>query len=411
MAYFKEFKLIQNWKQNTFYISLMQLSLLVVNLILITVISREYGPTIYGEYASSKSLGVLIGTAVVMSLALVATKLRAQNDIDANHVFSNSYYLVTRNLLIGLLLLYPATLLFKRDFSMTGLFLVGFVFNELIHISLAYYQANGDFVSSSKQIMLRTLIYGVGAVTIVFSGYSILWVIFYQVVTLAVFFGIAHFSIPSSELNNTSPDVVLTRNKLTKSGQKMVLTTFSSALISELDIVLLGLFFGGPLLGVLSWARRILEILFQLAAASLDILFPELSKTKTKTEVMEIRNKLRRIVMLSFIIPAMFFPLKGTAGDIFVFLLGEEFSAVGDYTAYILFCLPLMVWSRINIIFSRALNFEVPISKIIFYSSFISFLIYLVTNQFLSNSAVVSIILSQLTISALTSYSFRKSFK
>ena len=389
----------------------MQLSLLVVNLILITVISREYGPTIYGEYASSKSLGVLIGTAVVMSLALVATKLRAQNDIDANHVFSNSYYLVTRNLLIGLLLLYPATLLFKRDFSMTGLFLVGFVFNELIHISLAYYQANGDFVSSSKQIMLRTLIYGVGAVTIVFSGYSILWVIFYQVVTLAVFFGIAHFSIPSSELNNTSPDVVLTRNKLTKSGQKMVLTTFSSALISELDIVLLGLFFGGPLLGVLSWARRILEILFQLAAASLDILFPELSKTKTKTEVMEIRNKLRRIVMLSFIIPAMFFPLKGTAGDIFVFLLGEEFSAVGDYTAYILFCLPLMVWSRINIIFSRALNFEVPISKIIFYSSFISFLIYLVTNQFVNNSAVVSIILSQLTISALTSYSFRKSFK
>ena len=389
----------------------MQLSLLVVNLILITVISREYGPTIYGEYASSKSLGVLIGTAVVMSLALVATKLRAQNDIDANHVFSNSYYLVTRNLLIGLLLLYPATLLFKRDFSMTGLFLVGFVFNELIHISLAYYQANGDFVSSSKQIMLRTLIYGVGAVTIVFSGYSILWVIFYQVVTLAVFFGIAHFSIPSSELNNTSPDVVLTRNKLTKSGQKMVLTTFSSALISELDIVLLGLFFGGPLLGVLSWARRILEILFQLAAASLDILFPELSKTKTKTEVMEIRNKLRRIVMLSFIIPAMFFPLKDTAGDIFVFLLGEEFSAVGDYTAYILFCLPLMVWSRINIIFSRALNFEVPISKIIFYSSFISFLIYLVTNQFLNNSAVVSIILSQLTISALTSYSFRKSFK
>ena len=389
----------------------MQVSLLVVNLILITVISREYGPTIYGEYASSKSLGVLIGTAIVMSLALVATKLRAQNNIEANYVFSNAYYLVSRNLLIGLFLLYPATLLFKRDFSMTALFLIGFVFNELIHISLAYYQANGDFVSSSKQIMLRTLIYGVGAVTIVFSGYSILWVIFYQVVTLAVFFGIAHFSIPSSELNNTSPDVVLTRNKLTKSGQKMVLTTFSSALISELDIVLLGLFFGGPLLGVLSWARRILEILFQLAAASLDILFPELSKTKTKTEVMEIRNKLRRIVMLSFIIPAMFFPLKGTAGDIFVFLLGEEFSAVGDYTAYILFCLPLMVWSRINIIFSRALNFEVPISKIIFYSSFISFLIYLVTNQFLSNSAVVSIILSQLTISALTSYSFRKSFK
>ena len=246
---------------------------------------------------------------------------------------------------------------------MTALFLIGFIFNELIHIALSYYQANGDFVTSSKQIMIRTLLYGMGATAIVFSGYSILWVIFYQIVILAIFFLVAHFSIPSSEKKNSSPDAVETRKKLTKSGQKMVLTTFSSALISELDIVLLGLFFGGPLLGVLSWARRILEILFQLAAASLDILFPELSKTKTKTEVMEIRNKLRRIVMLSFIIPAMFFPLKGTAGDIFVFLLGEEFSAVGDYTAYILFCLPLMVWSRINIIFSRALNFEINLTK------------------------------------------------
>ena len=250
-----------------------------------------------------------------------------------------------------------------------------------------------------------------GASAIVFSGYSILWVIFYQIVILAIFFLVAHFSIPSSEKKNISPDAVETRKKLTKSGQKMVLTTFSSALISELDIVLLGLFFGGPLLGVLSWARRILEILFQLAAASLDILFPELSKTKSKSEVVEIRNKLRRIVILSFIIPTIFFPLKDVAGSLFVVLLGEEFSAVGNYTAYILFCLPLMVWSRINIIFSRALNFEIPISKIILYSSIISFFIYSITDQFLDNSAVISIILSQLTISALTSYSFRKSFR
>src|SRR5210317_1906 len=411
MAYFKEFKLIQNWKQNTFYISLMQLSLLVVNLILITVISREYGPTIYGEYASSKSLGVLIGTAVVMSLALVATKLRAQNDIDANYVFSNSYYLVTRNLLIGLFFLYPATLLFKRDFSMTALFLIGFVFNELIHIALSYYQANGDFVTSSKQIMIRTLLYGMGATAVVFSGYSILWVIFYQIVILAIFFLVAHFSIPSSEKKNSSPDAVETRKKLTKSGQKMVLTTFSSALISELDIVLLGLFFGGPLLGVLSWARRILEILFQLAAASLDILFPELSKTKTRGEVYELRNKLKKIVLISFIIPIIFFIFKNLASNIFIILLGEEFSAVADYTASILFCLPLMIWSRINIIFSRALNFEIPISKIIFYSSLISFFIYFVSNKFMNNSAVISIVLSQLTISFLTSYSFRKSYQ
>ena len=53
---------------------------------------------------------------------------------------------------------------------MTALFLLGFVFNEMIHIALAYYQAKGDFVTSSKQIILRTIIYGVGA-----------WYLFYKI--------------------------------------------------------------------------------------------------------------------------------------------------------------------------------------------------------------------------------------
>ena len=75
----------------------------------------------------------------------------------------------------------------------------------------------------------------------------------------------------------------------------MVLTTFSSALISELDIVLLGLFYFGPALGVLAWSRRILEIIFQLLAASLDILFPELSKAKDKDEIQSIRDRLKKV--------------------------------------------------------------------------------------------------------------------
>lgn len=403
--------MISNWKKNSIYISLTQISLLIVNLLLITIISREYGPSIYGEYASSKSLAVLIGTALVMSLALVVTKLRAQNDIISEFVFSNSYFIVARNLLIAAIVLYPITLIFKRNLTMTTLFLIGFVVNELIHIALAFYQANGDFVTSSKQIGVRTILYGIGAVIIVFSGYSIYWVIAYQVILLGIFFGVAHFSIPSNEISSINPDKKNVRNKLSKSGQKMVLTTFSSALVSELDIVLLGLFFGGPLLGVLSWARRILEILFQLVAASLDILFPQLSKVKTKEEVMEIRNTLKKVFFVSFIIPASFYLLRDFASSIFVLLLGTEFASVAEYTSYILFCLPLMVWSRINIIFARALNFEISLSKIIFFASMISLAIYFTANQFLENSAVISIILSQITISILTSYSFRKSYK
>ena len=66
--------MMKNWKKNTVYISIMQLTLLIVNFFLITIISRVYGAEIYGEYASSKSLSVLIGTAAALSTALVVQK-------------------------------------------------------------------------------------------------------------------------------------------------------------------------------------------------------------------------------------------------------------------------------------------------------------------------------------------------
>ena len=407
MAYDKGCELIRNWKENTVYISLMQLTLLVVNFFLITIISRIYGAEIYGEYASAKSLSVLIGTAVVLSLALVVTKGRAQNIEYSKEIFYNSYYLVIRNLLFSLVFLIPITIIFGRDYSMTSLFLVGFVFNEMIHIALAYYQAQGNFVITSKQILVRTVLYGLGAWLIVSQGFSIIWVIVYQAVILFIFFIIAHLYIPKKELtNNTSKE---TRSKLTKSGRKMVLTSFSSALISELDIVLLGLFYSGTLLGVLAWSRRILEIIFQLLAASLDIIFPELSKAKNKDEVSAIRVRLRKVFIFSFSIPILFFLLKGVAGDIFVSLLGNDFSDVSTYASSILFCLPVMVWSRINIIFSRALNFEINLTKSISIGAIFSYGVYFLMHRIGYNPAVLSIIISQVLIAALTTYSFRKS--
>ena len=407
MAYDKGCELIRNWKENTVYISLMQLTLLVVNFFLITIISRIYGAEIYGEYASAKSLSVLIGTAVVLSLALVVTKGRAQNIEYSKEIFYSSYYLVIRNLLVSLVFLIPITIIFGRDYSMTSLFLVGFVFNEMIHIALAYYQAQGNFVITSKQILVRTVLYGLGAWLIVSQGFSIIWVIVYQAVILFIFFIIAHLYIPKNELNNNTSKE--TRSKLTKSGRKMVLTSFSSALISELDIVLLGLFYSGTLLGVLAWSRRILEIIFQLLAASLDIIFPELSKAKNKDEVSAIRARLRKVFMFSFSIPILFFLLKGVAGDIFVSLLGNDFIDVSTYASSILFCLPVMVWSRINIIFSRALNFEINITKSISIGALFSYGVYFLMHSIGYNPAVLSILISQVLFAILTTYSFRKS--
>ena len=388
----------------------MQLSLLIVNFFLITIISREYGAETYGEYASSKSLSVLIGTATVLSLALVSTKYLAQKNENSKYLFSNSYFLITRNFLIALLILFPITYLFQRDISMTALFLVGFVFNEMIHVALAFFQAKGDFVTSSKQILLRTIIYGIGAWIIVFQGFSIITLIVYQVFMLALFFIIANFSIPRSEIVLETKSGKLVRNDLQKSGKKMVLTTFSSALISELDIVLLGLFYSGSILGVLAWSRRILEIIFQLLAASLDILFPELSKAKGKTEVSSIRSKLKIVFYASFTIPITYFMFKDLGNTLLISLLGDEFDLVSEYTYQLLFCIPLMVWSRINIIFSRALNFEINLTKTIILGAVLSYCIYFVMHSTSSNPAVLSIILSQIAIAALTTFSFKRSY-
>ena len=388
----------------------MQLTLLVVNFFLITIISREYGAETYGEYASSKSLSVLIGTAAVMSLALVVTKLLAQKNENSKLMFSNSYFLIFRNFLISLVILIPLTSILNRDLSMTFLFLLGFVFNEMIHVALAYFQSRGDFVTSSKQIFLRTILYGLGAWIIVIRGFSVNTLISYQVLMLFLFLLVAHKSIPTKDVVFKIENSKNVKNELQSSGKKMVLTTFSSALISELDIVLLGLFYTGPILGVLAWSRRILEIIFQLLAASLDILFPELSKTREKSEVKQVRSQLKKVFFLSFSLPISFFLLRNIANDVFISLLGSEFSDVSTYTSSILFCLPLMVWSRINIIFSRALNFEINLTKSITIGAILSCISYYLIHNFADNPAVLSIVASQILIALATTISFRKSY-
>ena len=388
----------------------MQLTLLVVNFFLITIISREYGAETYGEYASSKSLSVLIGTAAVMSLALVVTKFLAQKNENSKLMFSNSYFLIFRNFLISLIILIPLTSVLNRDLSMTFLFLLGFVFNEMIHVALAYFQSRGDFVTSSKQIFLRTILYGLGAWIIVIRGFSVNTLISYQVLMLFLFLLVAHKSIPTKDVVFKIENSKNVKNELQSSGKKMVLTTFSSALISELDIVLLGLFYSGPILGVLAWSRRILEIIFQLLAASLDILFPELSKTREKSEVKQVRSQLKKVFFLSFSVPILFFFLRGIANDIFISLLGSEFSDVSTYTSSILFCLPLMVWSRINIIFSRALNFEINLTKSITIGAILSCGSYFLIHNITDNPAVLSIVASQILIALSTTISFRRSY-
>jgi len=392
--------MFKTWKKNTLYISFMQIILLIVNFFLITIISREYGAEIYGEYASAKSLSVLLGTAIVLSLALVVTRTSSNIEKFDKNLFYTTYKTIIRNTILASVLVVPLSAIFGRNYIYVFIFLLGFVFNEMLHVALAFHQSKGDFVISSKQIILRTVIYGLGGWLIIYFQYSIFWVIVFQTFLLLIFYFVANNSLPKEESNT---DNTYTSKELRKSGRKMVLTTLSAALISELDIVILGVFYSGPILGVLAWSRRILEGLHQLVGASLDIVFPEISKLKNISEINEIRKKLKLVILVSLFIPLLYLVLENAANNIFINVLGTEFIDLASIFRVVIFSLPFMLWSRVNIIFARAMHFEINLFKVVITAAAISYLIYFFISQYNLFSPEFGILSSQITFSLFTS--------
>ena len=386
----------------------MQIILLIVNFFLITIISREYGAEIYGEYASAKSLSVLLGTVTVLSLALVVTRTSANVENFDRNLFYTTYKTIIRNTILACFLVVPLSALFGRNSIYVFIFLIGFVFNEMLHVALAYHQSKGDFVISSKQIIIRTILYGIGGWLIIYFQYSIFWIIVFQTIILIIFYFVAHSSLPAesspTENNYSTKD-------LTSSGRKMVLTTFAAALLSELDIVILGVFYSGPILGVLAWSKRILEGLYQLVGASLDIVFPEISKLKNKNEITSIRSKLRIVILISLLIPTAYILLEDIANSVFINVLGAEFENLASIFSVVIFSLPFMLWSRINIIFARAMHYEVNLFKVISAAAFSSFLLYYINDTYNYFSIEYGILGSQILFSLFTSFLINNQIK
>ena len=295
---------------------------------------------------------------------------REINLLDGCAPFYTTYKTIIRNTILACFLVVPLSVLFGRNSVYVFIFLIGFVFNEMLHVALAYHQSKGDFVISSKQIIVRTILYGIGGWLIIYFQYSIFWIIVFQTIILIIFYFVAHSSLPTASSNTENN---YSTQDLTSSGRKMVLTTFAAALLSELDIVILGVFYSGPILGVLAWSKRILEGLYQLVGASLDIVFPEISKLKNKDEITSVRSKLRIVILISLFIPIAYILLEDIANSVFINILGAEFENLASIFSVVIFSLPFMLWSRINIIFARAMHYEVNLFKVISAAAFASF--------------------------------------
>ena len=182
----------------------------------------------------------------------------------------------------------------------------------------------------------------------------------------------------------------------------MVLTTFAAALISEFDIVVIGLFYQGSILGILAWSRRLLEGLYQLIGASLDIVFPELTKLTDKNQFISIRSKLKKVFYLSFAFPLLYLTIIDLADEVFVNVLGLEFSTLSEIFSIVLFGLPFMLWTRINIIFARALHLEIQLSKTIAYASLIGLFFYFINSKLNLLNIEFIILISQILFASFT---------
>ena len=146
-----------------------------------------------------------------------------------------------------------------------------------------------------------------------------------------------------------------------------------------------------------------MEGLHQLVGASLDIVFPEISKLKNISEINEIRSKLKLVILVSLFIPLLYLVLENAANNIFINVLGTEFIDLASIFRVVIFSLPFMLWSRVNIIFARAMHFEINLFKVVITAAAISYLIYFFISQYNLFSPEFGILSSQITFSLFTS--------
>ena len=109
------------------------------------------------------------------------------------------------------------------------------------------------------------------------------------------------------------------------------------------------------------------------------------------------------MILVSLFIPLLYLVLENAANNIFINVLGTEFIHLASIFRVVIFSLPFMLWSRVNIIFARAMHFEINLFKVVITAAAISYLIYFFISQYNLFSPEFGILSSQITFSLFTS--------
>ena len=252
-------------------------------------------------------------------------------------------------------------------------FFITYALIELRNILYSHYHAQSNFSYTSKIGIVSVAVYTLGCAFIAINSYPLIYIVYLQlfVVLLSIFYVIKFLNIKLFNENEYK-----SKSKVEQESKKMVLTSASLIVMSEIEIVFLSFFTQGKLLGLLALTRRLLEIGSQTFSSLLDIAYPKL--TKNIKNLKTINRYVYLISLLLFVIPIILFLDFSFVQIIFEYFVGEEFVEVLRFLPGAFLSLPFMFRVRANIIIARSLYIEKKISFYILISSFLILIFYLV---------------------------------
>lgn len=372
----KKFRILNlnkaNYK-NAIFIYSLQITLVLSNFIIVYFISNNYSPEIYAVYTTNKSLAVIFAIIGSMGISFVSIKLLTMSKINDTVIISSSIKIQFKYVCLSLIILIFFVLYLEFDYFFAISFFLTYVMIEFRNILYSSYHAKSNFSFSSAVGIVSVTVYTGGSAILAFNSYPIFYIVIFQLIVVFI----------SNIFVLKKLDFILKKSSIDESqylieneSKKMVLTSASLIIISEIEIVFLSFFTQGKLLGILALTRRLLEIGSQTFSSLLDIAYPKL--TKNIQNLKTINRYVYFTSLLLFLIPIILFLDISFVQKIFEYFVGEEYVEVLRFLPVAFLSLPFMFRVRANIIIARSLYIEQKISFYILISSFLIFIFYFV---------------------------------
>lgn len=359
--------------KNALFLYIFQITLVISNFVTIYFISNNYSPEIYAIYLTNKSLAVIFAIIGSMGISFVSIKLLTLPQTSISEILSSSLIVQLKYVSYSFGILFVLVMITNFKYSFAVGFFITYVLIELRNILYSHYHAQSNFSYTSKIGIVSVAVYTLGSAFIAINSYQLIYIVYLQlfIVSLSILYVFKYLNIKLFNENEYK-----SKNKVEQESKKMVLTSASLIVMSEIEIVFLSFFTQGKLLGLLALTRRLLEIGSQTFSSLLDIAYPKL--TKNIKNLKKINKYVYLISLLLFVFPIILFLDFSFVQIILEYFLGDEFLEVLKYLPGSFLSLPFMFRIRANIIIARSLYIEKKISLYILISSFLILIFYLI---------------------------------